>query len=295
MLKSHEPVNKNSVNGIVVSFNAVNMIAILTLALTVMDSWHAQEKLQGKRLFRELLCDNQNFREYVQWDLAHNGYDFILAESNRAWIDARHVLQGDKKCSDPLWQSVEDVLLTVFPMRKIFVWINLHQAELGPDIYKFQVVERLYAWAMALLLAAVIICILGATTLGLAPPATVGIKTQVPMLFIAMLCLLAGFGCFWEAHHRCIFGQASFRDTSSDIAGQAVFFFFMIPVAGVSLLNSWLTGCYAQKEHGVPIYFSWIPGCHTLYPNAEEEEVVSTAPVNNSRGGGGASPRMSDV
>lgn len=283
--------------GLVSTFNVIGVAAALSLAFTIGDSWNSEEKSQGARLFRELVCDNTVFRKYVQFELERPSYkfDFVFRDTdNTSWLDSRRVLaRADADCDSVTWQTAIDLLLSKFPLGNTFVWVALHKPEanlhLDLSIWKFQIAERLYSWSISLELVTLIICIVGSSIYAFQPASSCGLKAMIPAMVVAVILLVIAIFCCIVAHQRCLVGSASFRTQSSRDANFAVGFYFMVPVISFAILVAWVTGCMSNKTHGVPIYASWVPGIHGLWPDSGdhgdyvEETVVREGTANKAR------------
>jgi len=260
-----------------VGFNNVALIGALILAFVVGDSWYAQEKNQGPRLFRTALCELPEFRDFVLYTLENRNHQFVFQGSSTQWLNTKQVLANadTTDCDDQNMIAATDVLISGFPMERMFAWMNVNHKVAKEVIQGFQLVERLYSWSIGLLVACVLVAMLGGATCALTPSSPIVIKCQVPLFFVALATLLAGLAVFLEAHNRCLYGMSSFFSFSNQDSRLLVAAILIFPLAGAACLAGWCSSFAAQKGHGVPATMALCPGIYGLWPGAEDTVMES--------------------
>jgi len=278
------PTRRSASSNMLVGFNNVALIGALVLASVVADSWYAQEKNRGNRLFRMGLCELPQFREFVVYTLESRSHQFAFQGSSAQLLDTKSVLAAadTTHCDDKNMIAATDALITGFPLERMFAWMHMNHEVAKEIIEDSQLVERLYAWSIGCLLACVLVAMLGGATCALTPSSPIVIKCQLPLFFVALAALLAGLALFIEAHSQCLYGMSSFFSFSDQDSRLVVSMFFVISLVAACLAG-WFSSFAAQKGHGLPAAQAICPGIYGVWP---EDNVVNEAGGSGSGSNG---------
>eukprot|EP00929_Paragymnodinium_shiwhaense_P017154 TRINITY_DN12614_c0_g1_i3.p1 TRINITY_DN12614_c0_g1~~TRINITY_DN12614_c0_g1_i3.p1 ORF type:complete len:316 (+),score=23.89 TRINITY_DN12614_c0_g1_i3:96-1043(+) len=290
------------VSGFDAALTNLGIVNALAVTLVVADCWFATQETMASFLFQRLLCCVPEFREYATQLMVSSGFSSVENMGHTAFNISAHLgpslgplSSAGASCpfeaacqSDAKFHAASQLLFADFPHHKMWAWANVHSQHeiVRYQILQFQLPQTLFSWSLAMLLLAMMVCVIGLVAMSLTPAKqhrdafrSMAV-IHAPMVLIIILLTILGMIFFIVAHNMVMRYTSAFYEITDTHLALYPWHNFFIPALIVFAAVYWSQIHILQRKFAdVHFLLAWVPGLFVLSDLTQHVDAPNAAVV----------------